>query len=55
MVGPSAGACRDVDVEIVTRYAIPNAALQALGQFLADISPTTVAALQRFRHEPELF
>ena len=46
---------RDVDVELVTRYAIPDAALRALTGFLGDISPRTVAALHSFHHCPDLF
>ena len=45
----------DVEVEFVTRYAIPQAALDALSWFLGDISPRTVAALLAFRHHPDLF
>jgi hypothetical protein len=39
----------------VTRYAIPPAAIDALTFFLGDISPATVAAVQRFEHRPDLF
>lgn len=46
---------RDVDVEFVTRYAIPPATLETLTWFLSDISPRTVAAMQSFVHLPDLF
>jgi glutamate racemase len=46
---------RDVDVEFVTRYAIPAATIEALEWFLNDISPRTVAAMKNFVHIPELF
>jgi glutamate racemase len=45
----------DVEVEVVTRYAIPDETISALTSFLADTSPPTVAALQRFVHAPDLF
>jgi glutamate racemase len=50
-----AGMNRDVDVEFVTRYAIPNATVEALTWFLSDISPRTVAAMKDFVHIPDLF
>ena len=46
---------RDVDVEFVTRYAIPAATVEALTWFLSDISPRTVAAMKNFVHLPDLF
>ncbi len=49
------GMNRDVDVEFVTRYAIPEATVQALTWFLSDISPRTVAAMKNFIHLPDLF
>ena len=49
------GINRDVEVEFVTRYAIPAAAVDALTWFLSDISPRTVAAMQHFVHLPDLF
>jgi glutamate racemase len=45
----------EVDVKVVTRYAIPNATVRTLTAFLGAISPRTVAALQHFVHDPELF
>jgi glutamate racemase len=50
-----AGMNRDVDVEFVTRYAIPEATVEALTWFLSDISPRTVAAMKNFVHVPDLF
>jgi glutamate racemase len=49
------GAHHDVDVQFVTRYAIPAATIETLTWFLSDISPRTVAAMQQFVHLPELF
>ena len=46
---------RDVSVRFVTRYAIPDATVEALTYFLEPISPPTVAAMQRFEHLPDLF
>lgn len=51
----SEGIVRDVDVEFVTRYAIPKTTLETLTWFLSDISPRTVAAMQNFVHLPDLF
>lgn len=46
---------REVDVEFVTRYAIPPATVEALTWFLSEISPLTVAAMRDFEHVPDLF
>jgi hypothetical protein len=46
---------REVAVEFVTRYAIPEATVEALTWFLSDVSPRTVAAMQNFVHLPDLF
>jgi glutamate racemase len=51
----SGGNVREVDVEFVTRYAIPPAAVEALSWFLSEISPKTVAAMKNFVHVPDLF
>jgi hypothetical protein len=51
----SEGAMHDVEVDFVTRYAIPQTAIDALTWFLSDISPKTVAAMQNFVHLPDLF
>ncbi|HKB80526.1 MAG TPA: hypothetical protein VKH35_12510 [Thermoanaerobaculia bacterium] len=46
---------RAVDVEFVTRYAIPRSTVEALTFFLSDVSPRTVAAMRNFVHVPDLF
>ena len=51
----TSGKDRDVDVEFVTRYAIPKTTIDALTWFLNDISPRTVAAMKNFVHVPDLF
>jgi glutamate racemase len=50
-----ASTSREVDVEFVTRYAIPEATVEALTFFLSEISPRTVAAMKNFVHLPDLF
>jgi len=50
-----AGMNREVDVDFVTRYAIPEATLETLTWFLSDISPRTVSAMKNFVHVPDLF
>jgi glutamate racemase len=45
----------EVSVQFVTRYAIPQATVEALTWFLSDISPRTVAAMKSFVHVPDLF
>jgi glutamate racemase len=54
-VNAAAEINRDVEVEFVTRYAIPAATVEALSWFLSDISPRTVAAMTNFVHLPDLF
>jgi glutamate racemase len=49
------GPHREADVRFVTRYAIPDATVEALMYFLNAISPRTVAAMQNFEHLPDLF
>jgi glutamate racemase len=51
----SAGKSHEVEVEFVTRYAIPPATIDALTWFLSGISPKTVAAMRNFVHVPDLF
>jgi glutamate racemase len=46
---------RDVPVEFVTRYPIPETTIEALTWFLSDISPRTVDAMRGFVHVPHLF
>lgn len=49
------GSIHDVEVEFVTRYAIPQTTIDTLTWLLHDISPRTVAALRDFVHVPDLF
>jgi glutamate racemase len=49
------GTHHDASVDFVTRYAIPDATVEALTWFLSDISPRTVAAMNNFKHVPDLF
>jgi glutamate racemase len=49
------GPNRDAEVKFVTRYAIPDATVEALTYFLNEISPRTVAAMQNFEHLSDLF
>ena len=49
------GSVHDVEVQFVTRYAIPEATLEAMSWFLGGISPRTVEAMRRFEHVPGLF
>lgn len=46
---------RATEVEFVTRYAIPDATIDALTFFLESISPKTVAAMKNFVLVPDLF
>lgn len=46
---------REVEVEFVTRYAIPETTVDALTWFLNGISPRTVDAMKNFTHVPDLF
>jgi glutamate racemase len=52
---PDAGPFTDVEVRFVTRYAIPDATVEALTFFLDAISPRTVAAMKSFEQVPDLF
>jgi len=49
------GEENSIDVEFVTRYRIPETALETITFFLGDISPRTVRAFQNFTHAPNLF
>ena len=53
--GASDGDFHDATVRFVTRYEIPETAIQALTFFLEPISPRTVDALRNFEHVPDLF
>ena len=55
LFGTARGANHEVEVAFVTRYAIPEATVEALTFFLEDISPKTVAAMRAFEHVPDLF
>lgn len=46
---------REVDVDFVTRYAIPETTIETLSWYLSGISPKTVAAMKNFEHLPDLF
>ena len=52
---PTGGSLHEVDVQFVTRYAIPEATVEALTWFLGDISRKTVEAMRNFVHVPDLF
>lgn len=52
---PRGGATHDVDVDFVTRYALPQATVETLTWLLREISPRTVEAMQNFEHVPDLF
>jgi glutamate racemase len=49
------GDHREAEVDFVTRYALPQTTIETLTYFLSAISPRTVAAMQHFRHVPDLF
>ena len=51
----ASGDQHEAEVEFVTRYAIPDATIEALTFFLNDISPRTVDAMRNFMHLPDLF
>jgi glutamate racemase len=51
----SDGPSHEVEVQFVTRYAIPEATIETLTWLLTDISPRTVEAMQHFVHLSELF
>lgn len=45
----------DIEVEVISRYRIPDTALETITFFLEKISPPTVRAFRGFTHAPELF
>jgi len=49
------GDHHEVDVQFVTRYALPSATVETLTRLLRDISPRTVEAMRHFEHLPDLF
>ena len=44
-----------IEVEFVTRYRIPETALETIGFFLEDVSPKTVQAFTNYTYVPDLF
>lgn len=44
-----------VEMQVVSRYRIPDATQEALAWYLGAISPCTVQALHHFVHSPDLF
>ncbi len=44
-----------VEVEFVTRYRIPETALETISFFLADIAPKTIQAFTNYTYIPDLF
>jgi len=49
------GEKNDIEVEFVTRYRIPETALETIAFFLDDVSPKTVRAFTRYTYAPDLF
>lgn len=49
------GAGENIEVEFVTRYRIPDAALETIAFFLEPISPRTIKAFQKYTYDPGLF
>ena len=45
----------EVIVEFITRYKIPETALETIAFFLEDVSPKTVLAFTNYTHAPGLF
>lgn len=45
----------EIQVEVISRYRIPETALETLDFFLRDVSPKTAAAVTHFVHAPTLF
>lgn len=45
----------DVGVEFISRYRIPEKALETISYFLEETSPKTVEAFVNYIHEPDLF
>jgi len=44
-----------VEVQFITRYEIPETALETISFFLEEISPRTVRAFREYTHAPDLF
>lgn len=49
-MGPS-----QVDIEMVSRYAIPEGTRKALTHYLKSVSPKTVSAIENYNHRPDFF
>jgi len=45
----------DVEVEFITRYKIPETALETIAYFLDEVSPKTVQAFTNYTYAPDLF
>ena len=52
-LGP--GEEKEIEVEFVTHYRIPDTALETISFFLRDISPATVRAFVDYTYAPDLF
>lgn len=50
-----AGAGQPIDVRFISRYRIPETALETISFFLEPVSPATVAAFRNYSHQPDLF
>jgi glutamate racemase len=44
-----------VEVQFITRYRIPETALETIAFFLENISPKTIRAFEEYTHAPDLF
>jgi len=44
-----------IEVEFVTRYRIPETALETISFFLDNVSPKTIRAFQNYTYAPDLF
>jgi glutamate racemase len=53
--GAVAGRQSPIDVEFVTRYRIPETALETIGFFLGRTAPKTIHAFTNFTYLPDLF
>jgi glutamate racemase len=53
--GAVAGHHSPIDVEFVTRYRIPETALETISFFLGRIAPKTIQAFTNFTYLPDLF
>ncbi len=55
LTGMKGGDSGPVEVEFITRYEVPETALETISFFLEDISPATVRAFTGYTHAPDLF